>query len=88
MTELTDDTYFPYAEKKNFENNNPFEGFYEGLRSQDDGPLLHKKDDGDLDEGLWFNSYTRPHYEMANSGPLEDILRRLNAKQNAENYVY
>lgn len=87
---MSDDTYFPFAQKKNYENN-PIEGFYggfTGLRTQDDGASWNKNDDGKFDEGLWFNSYIKPNFEVANKRPLEEMLKRLQARQNAENYFY
>lgn len=85
---MPDDTYFPFApQKRNYENNNPVESFYEGFRSQDDDNAW-KNDDAKADEGLWFNSYTKPHYTIAVKRPLEDMIRRLKARQNAENYFY
>ena len=84
---MPDDTYFPFAQKRNYDNNNPVESFYEGFRSQDDDNAW-KNDDNKADEGLWFNSYTKPHYEIAGKRPLEDMIRRLKARQNAENYFY
>lgn len=77
---FSDDSYFPYA-KRNFENNNRIE-------EQDDG-VWSKIDDGRFDEGLWFNSYTKPHYEVTNNKKaIENLLKRLSARQNSENYFY
>lgn len=86
---MSDDTRPSYTQKKNYDSSNPIEGFYDGLRSQDDASSWNKNDDDNkFDEGMWFNSYTKPRYEIANRKSLEEILRRLKAGQTAENYYY
>lgn len=87
---IPDDIYLPYALRKNYENRNPLESYYDGLRSEDDDSAWNSNDDGEkFDDGMWMNSFTRPHYEVPNmkrSNSLENMMKRFKARQTAENY--
>lgn len=85
---MPDDNYFPYAARKNYENNNPIDSAYDGLRSQDDGESWNNNNDDKID-GMWMNTYTKPHYEILGakrSNSFDNIVKRFKTRQNAENY--
>lgn len=89
---IADDIYLPYALRKNYENKSPFESYYDGLRGEDDDAGWNSNDDGEtkFDDGMWMNTFTRPHYEAPNMKrtSLENMMKRFKARQTAENYFY
>lgn len=88
---MPEDSYFPFAARKNYENSNPIESMYDGLKGQDDGNMWNNNNDDKIEDGMWMNTYTKPHYEIPGvkrSNPLENIVKRFKTRQNAENYLY
>lgn len=85
---VPDDSYFPFAARKNYENNN------DPLESQDDDDLWNLSNNDDKkDNGIWMNTYTKPHYEITDSfakrfNSFDKIVKRYKSRQNMENYLY
>lgn len=80
--QLSDDMTSPYAIDKNYENN-PFDGMYEGLRNEDDGMMRNNNEDT-IDDGIWYNSVERPHFELPGSKrayKIEKIGKRFKPNQ-------
>lgn len=84
---MPEDVYLPYAPSQ---NGNPIDSTYEGLRSQDDGAVWNANLEEDKsDDGYWFNSVSKPHYELPNARRvklMENILnvKRYNRRPNAD----
>jgi hypothetical protein len=83
-----DEFYPPYASNRNY----PMESVYDGFKSQDDGGIWSGiEDNNDADDGYWYNTYTKPHYELKRGRNYDNIfnVKRYNGRlQNADNYYY
>jgi hypothetical protein len=73
---MPEDVY-PYAPSQ---NGNPIDNTYEGLKSQDDGAVWNTNYEEDDDDGFWYNSVAKPHYELPNARRVKMMEKILNAK--------